>query len=528
MANNILVPPATTRSSRDDGIRRVDAPTSSVGDVLVPLLVDPVRPVETARHLAAILGRSPCLFDRNGPVRLVTSQRGLEVKALNKNAVTIAAHEVCRPVQEEFVEGVRQLNDVALPDKIASLYLDLVGEWQLRPLNGFCYGPMLFDNGQFELQEGYDKTSGLWCTQTLIGKVPAAPSRSDAQAALQTLREILKTFPFADAAMRSDDGQTLVDLSIPPRFDETVVLVALMTAVCRASLPSSPGVLIRGAQFSGSGLGKGLLARAISLIAFGSEPEAFTVGHTKKELEHRLAAMLFRAVPMMFIDNANSITLNSDLLAQALTEPNIATRKLHTFEMVPMPTKTFLLVTGNDVRLGEDCARRVIVAELDARSENPEHRKFCPGFLTNVKARRPELLAAVLIIWRWGRLNSLGQGQSLGSFEQWGYWCRDPFLALGCADPVARLSQMKTEDPTRDMAVELLRTWYECHGAIGLCESQVDGQVREIIGRDVSRQRFVEYLNRLKNSEIGGLRLSVTRTGKWSKAVYRVTETGDC
>jgi hypothetical protein len=79
------------------------------------------------------------------------------VKALNKNAVTIVAHEVCRPVQEEFVGGVRQLYDVALPDKIASLYLDLVGEWRLRPLNGFCYGPMLFDDGQIELREGYEK-----------------------------------------------------------------------------------------------------------------------------------------------------------------------------------------------------------------------------------------------------------------------------------------------------------------------------------------------------------------------------------
>ena len=181
---------------------------------------------------------------------------------------------------------------------------------------------------------------------------------------------------------------------------------------------------------------------------------------------------------------------------------------------------------GTQRQLAIFCARRIIVAELDARSENPEHRQFPQGFLTNVKARRPELLAAVLTIWRWG--NSLRQGQSLGSFEQWGFWCRDPLLALGCADPVARLSQMKTEDPTRDMAVELLRTWYECHGVIALRESQVDDRVRKIIGSDVSRQRFVEYLNRLKNSEIGGFRLSITRTGKWSAAVYCVTKTGDC
>jgi hypothetical protein len=133
------------------------------------------------------------------------------VKALNKNTVIIAAHEVCRPVQEQFVGGVRQLSDVALPDKIASLYLDLVEEWRLRPLNGFCYGPMLLDDGQIELPEGYDKTSGLWCTQTPIEKIPSAPSRSDAQAALQRLRANFKTFPFADAAIRRNHAQTLVE-----------------------------------------------------------------------------------------------------------------------------------------------------------------------------------------------------------------------------------------------------------------------------------------------------------------------------
>jgi hypothetical protein len=57
-----------------------------------------------------------------------------------------------------------------------------------------------------------------------------------------------------------------------------------------------------------------------------------------------------------------------------------------------------------------------------------------------VTERRTELLAALLTIWRWGRITQgIVPGRTLGSFEQWGRWVRDPLLALGCKDPADRV-----------------------------------------------------------------------------------------
>ncbi len=58
-------------------------------------------------------------------------------------------------------------------------------------------------------------------------------------------------------------------------------------------------------------------------------------------------------------------------------------------------------------RISEDLARRFLVVELDAKCENPEQRAFHEDFETSIKARRTELLGAVLTIWRWGRQASL-------------------------------------------------------------------------------------------------------------------------
>src|SRR6185369_9181101 len=107
----------------------------------------------------------------------------------------------------------------------------------------------------------------------------------------------------------------------------------------------------------------------------------------------------------------------------------------------------------------EDMARRILLVNLDAQMENPEERKFTPGFLDNVHAHRAELLSDALTIWRWGRQNSIDAGKPLGNYEIWAQWCRDPLLALGCRDPVERIAAMKAADPRRAKLVTLFDVW---------------------------------------------------------------------
>ena len=88
--------------------------------------------------------------------------------------------------------------------------------------------------------------------------------------------------------------------------------------------------------------------------------------------------------------------------------------------------------------------------ELDAKTEDPETRRFKSNLRQEVLAKRRELLGAVLTIWRWGRrTKSLPSGKPLGSFERWTRWVRDPLLALGCQDVVEQVNRAKARDPER-------------------------------------------------------------------------------
>ena len=286
------------------------------------------------------------------------------------------------------------------------------------------------------------------------------------RARIELLRQFFRTFPFADAARLYDPDLAveIVDLTKPAGLDESSFLAALLTAVCRQSLDLAPGFLCDAPNFSGAGTGKGLLVKAICVIASGVRPSAFTSGHDAEEFDKRLTAALIEAHPAVFLDNFNSKNLTSDILASVLTESPAMVRPMGHTKTVPLHTRTFIGITGNGVQIAEDMARRLLNTHLDAHMENPEQRKFAPGFLDRVFAERANLLAAALTIWRWGRQTEPKPGKPLGSYEVWAQWCRDPLLALGIRDPVDRIAEIKAADPKRRELIAIFEQWWAAHG----------------------------------------------------------------
>jgi putative DNA primase/helicase len=126
-------------------------------------------------------------------------------------------------------------------------------------------------------------------------------------------------------------------------------------------------------------------------------------------------------------------------------------------------------------------------------------------------------LSAVLTIWRYGRqldqAGSLEAGEALGSYERWCRWCRDPLLALGCQDPVARIHELRAADPARENLAELFGIWWENHqdkwvspvtrmpaGAEALA-----AEVRGLADRENrGPQHLRTFLNRLDNTRAAG------------------------
>ena len=483
----------------------------------------------TAEALRDLLAASGKLFDRGLPVRVIRPVDGSLPSALRltKHNVVIEAHRHCQPVK---VDEDGEYIPITLPDRVAQMYLDMCGEWDLPPLTGVSTSPLLSPDGSVRMADGYDPATGLWCCGVPSLRLPARPSRAEAEAALALLRQTFRTFPFADAPRRLDLSLSVevVDLACLPGQDESAFLNALLTAVCRASLWLAPGLLLTAPAVSGAGTGKGLLARAICTIAFGIRPRAFTMGSDRQELDKRLAAELIEAQPALFLDNVNGIALRSDTLASVLTERPARVRLLGQTRMVPLNSTAFISITGNGLTVTEDLARRFIPCQLDARCEDPELRQFGSGFLDEIERRRAELLVAGLTIWRWGRQNApmLPRGKSLGSFETWAEWCRDPLFALGCRDPVERIQVLKANDPRRQRIAELFQVWWEHHGATPVKANQLAEPVKAVAdpqGR--GRQYLATFIAGLAGTHAGGFVLSRQESaGKWTAATYALTE----
>jgi hypothetical protein len=479
----------------------------------------------TAEALSGLLSKDDRLFERGVPVRLPSSVDDHLPSAvpLTKLNVVIETHRVCQP--RKFVRG--ELTDTTLPDRVAQMYLD-GREWNLPRLAGISTSPLLSDDGNVRVHDGYDQTTELWCCRVPNLVLPASPSRGQADSALRLLRETFRTFPFSDAERTIDASSEIevVDLSRAPGGDESAFLVGLLTACCRSSLWLAPGMLLTAPTLSGAGCGKGLLVRAICAISFGLRPRAFPPGNDRHELDKRLTAELIDAHPVLFLDNANGVALRSDTLASALTERPARVRILGHTRMVPLNSTAFVAVTGNGLTLTEDLARRFISCELDARCEDPESRRFQAGFLESVEQRRAELLAALLTIWRWGCQNRsvLGQGKPLGSFERWAAWCRDPLLALGCRDPVERIESLKVRDPRRQRIAELFIAWWENHGDTPVKANDLADQVKLIADpQQRGRQYLATYLASLAGTHAGGFVLKRQEAiGKWTPSFYRL------
>ena len=254
-----------------------------------------------------------------------------------------------------------------------------------------------------------------------------------------------------------------------------------------------------------------------------------TAGGGAEELEKRIASELIEGGPSLFLDNLNNMAVMSDLLASAITERPARVRLLGKSLMLPLNASAFVILNGNGLTVSEDLARRFVAIEFDPRTEDPEARPFKSDIRTEVMRRRKELLAALLTIWRWGRIDTgIKLGRPLGSFEQWSKWVRDPLLDLGCQDPAERISEAKLRDGLRQETVELYEAWWKYHRDKPIAASKLHDEVKKIADpQKRGRQFLVAKLETLISTRLAGWMLTrQAPNGKWGTATYALMKTG--
>jgi hypothetical protein len=204
-----------------------------------------------------------------------------------------------------------------------------------------------------------------------------AMNRADALEALRWLEEPLAEFPFVSPA------------------DKSAALSAILTALDRKGIDAVP---IHGFTAPTPGTGKGLLINVIATIVTGKPIAAINQGKDEEETEKRLGAGLLKGRGLIGIDNCEH-PLEGAFLNSLITEPIVDVRVLGQSRIVSCPNSACVFANGNNLVVGADLTRRVMVCAMDAHMERPETRKFKNDrLLETVRASRERLVIAGLAI----------------------------------------------------------------------------------------------------------------------------------
>lgn len=399
-----------------------------------------IRPGETKRIVNAtntVLAQTSCYFQRGGRVARVMNS-GLEgklmVEEVNVSCLLVDLSSLTR--WQRFDGRSKQMLVCDPPAKYLQAILDGGSHTPLPELIGITRQPLVRKDGAIRAVPGYDPETKLYGDfKARDFSVPEAPTKKDAERALDEIEALLKEFPFEEEC------------------DRSATVAAMLTAGIRAQLKVAPMFHVR-AYLPGSG--KSYLTSLIALFATGDDVGASNFPTNDEECQKLFISLLLPAPPVILFDNLTTDIFPHKSLCMVLTEPVVSGRILGSSRVTELSTRTLILSSGNNVGPLRDMTRRVVPIYLNPTEELPVTRCYKhPELLEEVKKQRGKYVSCTLtIISAWIRAGA-PRSPSLSAFNSYSQWsdlCRQPLLWLGRPDPAQRVFEVMAEDPEREQA----------------------------------------------------------------------------
>lgn len=268
--------------------------------------------------------------------------------------------------------------------------------------------PVLAADGSLREVRGYDPKTSVWYEpdQVLPSAVPEYPTREQVDASRDfVLRELLGDFPFETEGDRTH----AFGLFLLP-FARGV----MEGAPSPMHLVSKPDV----------GAGATTLVQACLAPSFDKIAAPVQTGGTSEELEKVLLAKARDGAEVVFLDNVVSLRRQSGVLAQAITAQSIEGRILGVSQTAQFPLTPVWAATGNNPRLTDEIARRVVGIRLAVTSERPWEREGwrhpdLVGWARNGQAVGQLRWAALVLLRGWIADGGAGWTGTPSGFEAW-------------------------------------------------------------------------------------------------------------
>jgi putative DNA primase/helicase len=406
------------------------------------------------------------------------------------------------------------------PTSLATNIANVAESRHWRPLTAIARAPFLRPDFSVCETAGYDAATGIYYEPSqAFPPIPQSPTKEHAQAALNVLRAPFDEFPFAKTSAA-----------------ESVFIAHILTAVVRATLPTSP-VLVYSAPSAAHG--KTLLCEVASLIATGNLPAVRPYASQEEERRKVLLGSLLAGDASLLIDNVpNGAKFRSSVLCAFATASVYGDRKLGESDSTSLVNTLLVSVTGNNITPCGDLARRALVCRLDINAESARGRTFrIANLKDHVSEHRAELLVAALTIikaYAVAGAPKIEGVRAIESFESWAHAIRDPLVWLGMADPVE--TQETETDDEGDALQEAFAAIEALYGTGEFTAKQITGEMgvvaadlRAALGaagcRDANDANSIGHWLRSNRDRVtGGFKL-INRDDKHKKtAVWRLKE----
>jgi hypothetical protein len=411
------------------------------------------------------------------------------------------------------------------PEKHARVLHDATVYPHLPVLNGIARQPYLRADGSLMLSAGYDGATGMFGVfNAQLFKVPATPTRLQAEQALLELTELLSEFAFKT------------------EHDQAAALASILTAVVRPSLSLAPMIHVKAPSIAS---GKSYLCELLTAFATPQKGTPHSFPADDEECRKMLLAELLMAPAVIEFDNLTSDLIPHKALCTALTSEFISGRILGQSKTAEVGTRTLFLSSGNNVDPVRDMTRRVITISLDPACETPAARDFTKQPVTEVRVNRGHYVSLVLTIVRAWHCAERPQSncKTIANYNDWSGYCRDSLIWLGLPDPAKCIFEAMCDDPSRELVGDFLQAWHTKFGKTpalvkdAIHASQLRGMngvhqheilletMTDIAGeRDgsINRKRLGWWIKRHAGQVVNGLRFTQDKSVSSNTAKWKV------
>ena len=262
----------------------------------------------------------------------------------------------------------------------------------------------VFDScGHLVMQPGYHETSHLFlaCRGLQIARVFHAPTKAEITSARSLLYELVEDFPFVAEADRTN-----------------AIAFALLPYV-RDLIPGPTPLHVFTKPYPGSGAT--LLVQALYYPAIGQRAAMQSMPTSEVEAEYRMTATLLASPDLVVYDNVRE-TLDCGQLANAITNARWEGRQVKTSNLLSLPITNAWAVTGNNLKVSDEIARRAVPIRLDPHTDKPFERTGFrhPNLIAWADEHRSELVQANLTLVQAWVAEGMPRGSLVvGMFEDW-------------------------------------------------------------------------------------------------------------